>query len=319
MEIIKPKLIEQYEKKTTKIVQKNVLPIVPNNRNNVSVSISEETDNTSNSLSQEDAIIKATMMADLEMRWSLIVPKRELNPEPVLKPDFNKPGDVLTECVASALSIPNTVRPTVSKPINQPLITDSKSKTTDDIDKLNKKSDKIVLDNHIIENGCHQKPLDAFTILKKHLATRGLMIVDVPGDNNCQFHAIADQFELIDIKGWNAKKLRKKAVRWLKDNGNRPMDDGKIGEQTLLKDAIGVPVWDNYIKEMSKDSITWGDEATLLALSVLFKVEIFIISSLSDDYCHSVKPPELWKVEMRSCIYLGHYHEFHYVSTKSNL
>ena len=49
---------------------------------------------------------------------------------------------------------------------------------------------------------------------------------------------------------------------------------------------------------------------------VLFKAEICVISSLSEDYCHVVTPPEVWGIELRTRLYLGHYHEFHYVSTR---
>ena len=77
-----------------------------------------------------------------------------------------------------------------------------------------------------------------------------------------------------------------------------------------------MPNWKAYIREMSQHGVTWGDEATLLAASVLFKAEICIISSVSDDYCHVVTPPDVWKVPLRTRIYLGHYHEFHYVSTR---
>ncbi|KAL3910610.1 MAG: hypothetical protein SGPRY_008997, partial [Prymnesium sp.] len=166
-------------------------------------------------------------------------------------------------------------------------------------------------------------PLDAKSKLAHHLALRGFKIKDVPGDNNCQFHALADQLEQVGISGWTAISLRKKAVSWLQENGNRPMDDGKlaplrfqVGERTLLKDSVGVPHWGNYIREMSQHGITWGDEATLLAASVLFKAEIVVISSLTDDYCHIVTPPEVWRVPLRTRLYLGHYHEYHYVSTR---
>jgi len=27
-------------------------------------------------------------------------------------------------------------------------------------------------------------------------------------------------------------------VQWLSDNGERPMDDGKVGEQTLLRHSV---------------------------------------------------------------------------------
>ena len=36
-----------------------------------------------------------------------------------------------------------------------------------------------------------------WSILKMHLKTLNRSIVDVPGDNNCQFHAVADQLERI--------------------------------------------------------------------------------------------------------------------------
>ena len=148
------------------------------------------------------------------------------------------------------------------------------------------------------------------------MAVRGFQIKDVPGDNNCQFHALADQLALAGIGGWTALKLRAKTVAWLRDNGDRPMDDGKVGERTLLKDFVGVGNWRSYISEMSQHGRTWGDEATLLAAATLFQAEICVISSLSEDYCHIVTPPDLWGVELRTRIYLGHYHEFHYVSTR---
>ena len=33
--------------------------------------------------------------------------------------------------------------------------------------------------------------------LQRHMAVRGFQIKDVPGDNNCQFHALADQLEQV--------------------------------------------------------------------------------------------------------------------------
>lgn len=49
---------------------------------------------------------------------------------------------------------------------------------------------------------------------------------------------------------------------------------------------------------------------------MLFRAEICVISSLSEDYCHVVKPPDVWKVELRTRLYLGHFAEYHYVSTR---
>ena len=120
----------------------------------------------------------------------------------------------------------------------------------------------------------------------------------------------------VGVTGWTALKLRQKAVAWLNKNGDRPMDDGKVGQRTLLKDSVGVDSWSSYLSEMSQHGRTWGDEATLLAISVLFGAEICVISSLSEDYCHIVTPPDVWRVELRTRIYLGHFAEYHYVSTR---
>ena len=40
-------------------------------------------------------------------------------------------------------------------------------------------------------------PQDPRSRLGRHLGMRGFKIKDVPGDNNCQFHAIADQLEQV--------------------------------------------------------------------------------------------------------------------------
>ena len=37
---------------------------------------------------------------------------------------------------------------------------------------------------------------------------------------------------------------------------------------------------------------------------------------VSEDYCHIVTPPDVWRVPLRTRLYLGHYHEYHYVSTR---
>ena len=77
----------------------------------------------------------------------------------------------------------------------------------------------------------------------------------------------------VGMTGWDAHQLRVKMVQWLQDNGARAMDDGSApGGSTLLRDSIGVPNWNEYIQEMGMHDVTWGDEATLLAASVFFKV-----------------------------------------------
>ena len=65
---------------------------------------------------------------------------------------------------------------------------------------------------------------------------------------------------------------------------------------------------------MSLHGVTWGDELTLIAASVIFRSEIVIISSVKDDACTEVVAPVAWKVPVERRLILGHYHEYHYTS-----
>jgi len=67
---------------------------------------------------------------------------------------------------------------------------------------------------------------------------------------------------------------------------------------------------------MLKHGTTWGDEATLLAAAVLFKAEIFVISSVSENSMHTVEPPPSWRIKCERRLVIGHYHEYHYISSR---
>lgn len=139
--------------------------------------------------------------------------------------------------------------------------------------------------------------------LDSNLANRGLRRSDVPGDNNCQFHAMAHQLQAAGLGKWTAQQLRMKAVAWLDEHRD-------------ALDTESVPNWDVYLREMNQHDRTWGDEATLLALSTIFKVRVIVVSSTSSEYCHTIEPHNVPSTDVPpDAIYLGHYHEFHYVST----
>ena len=54
--------------------------------------------------------------------------------------------------------------------------------------------------------------------LKKVASERGFEISDNQGEGNCMFFAISEQLELIQGVKLSHKKLRKKVVRYLKEN-----------------------------------------------------------------------------------------------------
>ena len=309
MELIKPKLVKKYDRK------KNIeeLPDVPYTDKNIS---SLKLSNSS-IITTEDLEIREKMITNLDERWQKLVSKRTPKPEP--KPESKPEPKPESKPELKPESKPEPKpepkpesKPELKpepKPETKPEPKPESNKTTNNINK----SDKIL--KYTNKDGT---PFDALKILALHLQIYNRQIFDVPGDNNCQFHAIADQLERIGINKWSAKKLRLKAVNWLKDNEKRVMDDETVGKQTYLKDAIGIDDWNTYVEKMSKHDVTWGDEATLLALSVLFKIKINIVSSLPGNYLHVVQPPKYWDIDLKGDIYIGHYHEFHYVSTRLN-
>ena len=80
------------------------------------------------------------------------------------------------------------------------------------------------------------------------------------------------------MPGWDAKTLRFILVKWLEENSDLLTDDvGAPGELTVVRDFVraesGLEM-DEYVHEMGKHGVTWGDEITLLAASVLFEAEI---------------------------------------------
>jgi len=116
------------------------------------------------------------------------------------------------------------------------------------------------------------------------------------------------------MKGWDALRLRVRICEWLCDSGDVSMDESGLGERTTLKNACGVENWESYVDEMRQHDVTWGDEATLLAVATLFQAEVVVISSISDDCVRTISPPEHWKVPIKRRLFVGHYHEYHYTS-----
>jgi hypothetical protein len=161
---------------------------------------------------------------------------------------------------------------------------------------------------------------DPHVQLLHHLALRGFVEEPVAGDGNCQFHALVDQLGQNGVgDGVDAMSLRLKAVQWLEENLERQMDDGSTGGISLLRHWIEIEesVVGHYLADM-RDGLTWGDQHTLLAVSVLYGAEIVVMSSVSEDLVYIVRPPPTWGIPLRNRLYLGHYPELHYVSARKS-
>lgn len=155
--------------------------------------------------------------------------------------------------------------------------------------------------------------------LKRNLERRGLQMKQVPGDNNCQFHALCDVLNREFASEWTAEELRAFLCDWLEANGDMLMDEeGAPGCPTTLAEACldEKETWPEYVHRMRKHNKEWGDEATLLAAAVAFGMAIEVISSLEQATSRIIHPPLRLGVKVTCTVYLGHYHEFHYTSTR---
>ena len=153
--------------------------------------------------------------------------------------------------------------------------------------------------------------------LSRTLKKYGLVEVNVPGDGNCQFHAICDQLAHHSICKIDHVSLRRQLADWLFSNTNMSMDDSGIGEQTTLMKANGfedVNHWNHYLSLMKSGGL-WGDNTTLLAACAVYNMKINVISS-EMGYVHKIRCPPLWNIRGKCKIYLIHIFEMHYNSTR---
>lgn len=126
---------------------------------------------------------------------------------------------------------------------------------------------------------------------------------DIPGDGNCQMHAISDQ--LYDTISKSAD-IRRMVVDWLQKNRDWQLPNGAIFHQ-FVHDRK----WEDYCAAMAKDGC-WGDHLTLLAISEMFGAQISIFSSVEgDNFITEIHPTTK---KLKKVLLLSHYAEFHYGS-----
>jgi hypothetical protein len=126
---------------------------------------------------------------------------------------------------------------------------------------------------------------------------------DIPGDGNCQMHAISDQ--LYDTISKSAE-IRKMVVDWLQKNRDWQLPNGAI-----LHQFVHDRKWEDYCTAMAKDGC-WGDHLTLLAISEMFGAQISIFSSVEgDNFITEIHPTTK---KLKKVLLLSHYAEFHYGS-----
>ncbi|KAF2074072.1 hypothetical protein CYY_004601 [Polysphondylium violaceum] len=127
---------------------------------------------------------------------------------------------------------------------------------------------------------------------------------EIPGDGNCQMHALSDQ--IYDDIG-HSQEIRKTIVDWLRKNKDFQLPNGATLNQFVMSNN-----WDDYCDEMAKLG-NWGDHLTLLAAAEIYGMKISIISSVesSSNFFIEIIPT---KIKKEKVLLLSHYAEFHYGS-----
>eukprot|EP01112_Ceratiomyxa_fruticulosa_P011478 TRINITY_DN3111_c0_g2_i1.p1 TRINITY_DN3111_c0_g2~~TRINITY_DN3111_c0_g2_i1.p1 ORF type:complete len:246 (-),score=22.46 TRINITY_DN3111_c0_g2_i1:75-812(-) len=130
-------------------------------------------------------------------------------------------------------------------------------------------------------------------------------------DGNCQMHALSDQ--LYSDPGYY-KEVRKEIVNWLRLNGDSFVDKERTAKFKDFLDLDQYSSWSQYCNIMSRNGI-WGDHFTLIAAAEVYKVKIWILSSVespnNQGYITVIEP--LTGTATKE-IKLSHWHERHYNS-----
>ena len=149
---------------------------------------------------------------------------------------------------------------------------------------------------------------DPMTILCKIAKARGFSIHDVPGDNNCFFHAVLYQLPNIGIQCIDAKTLRSMVVDYLRANPtvNRVH---YCNLMTMNDDDCDVVVaWEKFLDDLSSDK--WADNIAIQGLSDMLSVRLNIISS-QNTVVTEILPSD--NSESIGTINLGLLEQVHYV------
>ncbi|KAF3976209.1 hypothetical protein ACB098_11G063700 [Castanea mollissima] len=130
--------------------------------------------------------------------------------------------------------------------------------------------------------------------LSERLVTYGLAELQMEGDGNCQFRALADQlFRSPDYH----KHVRKQIIKQLKHF--RKFYEGYVPEK-----------YRSYVKKMKKSG-EWGDHVTLQAAADRFDAKICLVTSFRDTCYIEILPKD--KDPTRE-IWLSFWSEVHYNS-----
>ena len=140
-------------------------------------------------------------------------------------------------------------------------------------------------------------------MLNGRLEEEGFRLVKVPGDGNCQFHAVLSQ--LPDM-GVDHLELRQMVVNHLAER-----------EQFFSMYPEKVRGYKHYLAYIATPGEGWGDELTLMALATILMRPIVVINGRPVlSFKQTVHPVNVAKSLWQERIVLAHHYPVHFDATE---
>lgn len=140
------------------------------------------------------------------------------------------------------------------------------------------KERQALIEEHDIKNIGGTRHIETQTLVKK-LKNLGLVIFDIPSDGNCLYSAVVHQLKEVCGKTFTVPEIRLKTSDFLKLNKDDfipYLSHPDTGE--MLTDQQ----FDDYCSQVA-NSVQWGGEIELRALSHIFKIPIKVIQAEGSD------------------------------------
>lgn len=131
---------------------------------------------------------------------------------------------------------------------------------------------------------------------------KGFAVIDVEGDGNCQFRAVAESLRVSSGVHVHFHVLRERAVDFIRKNVSyfRPFFYDGFDE--------------HYYSVTMRHNKTWGDHVTLVAMAGFLRVKIYVMGATKFHDCVCHFESNTVQTDRLPRLFVGHIPEVHYVS-----
>lgn len=174
-------------------------------------------------------------------------------------------------------------QPTIIKNLQEVKINDTVPKVSRAEKRRSKKVTQLkerqaFIEEHDIKNIGGARHIETQTLVKK-LKNLGLVIFDIPSDGNCLYSAIVHQLKEVCGKSLTVAETRLATSEFLKNNKD---DFMPYLSHPDTGDMLTDQQFDDYCYQVA-NSVQWGGEIELRALSHIYKIPIKVIQAEGSD------------------------------------